>query len=151
MDVTLRLDRGIPDVPWARHELLDVMSHSDVQADPDRVGLVVTELLTNALIHGREPVEIHASTVEDHLRIEVRDSSEAVPHQRRAEPTDVTGRGLMLVAGLVERWGVDQSGDGKLVWAEFEPAAADERSAAVDRSADGEIQLPADARGASSS
>jgi len=150
MDVTLRLDRGIPDVPWARHELLDVMKHFHVQADPDRVGLVVTELLTNALLHGREPVEIHASTVEDHLRIEVHDSSEAVPHQRRAQPTDVTGRGLMLVAGLVERWGVDQSGDGKFVWAEFDPAP-DTDAAAMGRRTDGEIQLPADARGASSS
>src|SRR6478752_9596257 len=146
MDVTLRLNRGIPDVPWARHELLDVIKHFHVHADPDRVGLVVTELLTNALLHGEEPVEVHASTVEDHLRIAVHDAGEAVPHARHPGPTEVTGRGLMLVAGLVERWGVDQSGSGKYVWAEFEPS--DSASNGAESARDDEIQLP---DGASSS
>lgn len=147
MDVTLRLDRGIPDVPWARHELLDTMKNAHVSADPDRVGLVVTELLTNALLHGREPVEVHASTADDHLRIEVHDSGEAVPLQRRADPSDVTGRGLMLVAGLVERWGVDQSGDGKFVWAEFDSPADGDAGRSVAEHA--HIQLP-DTTGVSS-
>jgi anti-sigma regulatory factor (Ser/Thr protein kinase) len=120
MDVTLRLHRGIPDVPWARHEVVSALETADVPCDVDRVGLVVTELLTNALLHGREPVRVRAMVIEDHLRIEVHDSGEAVPTRRDAGPDDVTGRGLMLVAGLVERWGVDQSGDGKCVWAEFE-------------------------------
>lgn len=125
MDVTLRLDRGIPDVPWARHELLTAMKQDRIEADSDRVGLVVTELLTNALLHGKEPVRVRAAFVRDHLRIEVSDAGEAVPQPRRAEPTATTGRGLMLVAGLVERWGVDQSGDGKCVWAEFSAHPSD--------------------------
>ena len=132
--MTLRLNRGIPDVPWARHELLALLEHAHVASDPDCVGLVVTELLTNALLHGREPVEVRASTTRHKLRIEVHDSSEAVPQQRDADPSDVTGRGLMLVAGLVERWGVDQSGNGKYVWAEF---------AALDEPAANERQVPA--------
>src|SRR6478735_7152827 len=142
MDVTLRLARGIPDVPWARHELLSVLEHDEVQTDPDRVGLVVTELLTNALLHGEEPVEVHAAVVDDHLRIEVHDASTAEPTERHAAPTEVTGRGLMLVAGLVERWGVDQSGDGKTVWAEFETRRHNSTHTSRDGAAGGDIQLP---------
>lgn len=150
MDVTLRLSRGIPDVPWARHELLSVLEHeSEVQADPDRVGLVVTELLTNALLHGQEPVEVHAAVVDDHLRIEVHDASKAVPEERHTEPTAVTGRGLMLVAGLVERWGVDQSGDGKCVWAEFESPTQTSATPGRSGSKNEEIQLPDVARSSS--
>lgn len=120
MDVTLHLNRGRADVPWARHELLALLESSEVAADPDCVGLVVTELLTNALLHGEPPVEVHARTQGEHLRVEVRDSSPVSPEPRAADLSDLTGRGLMLVAGLVERWGVDQSGDGKVVWAEFD-------------------------------
>ena len=145
MDVTLRLARGIPDVPWARHELLSVLEHDEVQTDPDRVGLVVTELLTNALLHGEEPVEVHAAVVDDHLRIEVHDASTAEPTERHAAPTEVTGRGLMLVAGLVERWGVDQSGDGKLVWAEFPAEPQNHAQYGARRGSDDEIQLPSSA------
>lgn len=143
MDVLLRLDRGIPDVPWARHELIAAMKHDHVQADPDRVGLVVTELLTNALLHGREPVHMHAELVENHLRIEVTDAGEAEPNAKQASPTDTTGRGLMLVAGLVERWGVDRSGDGKCVWAEFaSPAEGTTTSSSSAGMFEDQIHLP---------
>jgi anti-sigma regulatory factor (Ser/Thr protein kinase) len=123
VDVTLQLNRGIPDVPWARHELLALLEHSAVSMDPDRVGLVVTELLTNALLHGAEPVEVHANANDGVLRIEVHDCSQDVPLERSPDPTDLGGRGLMLVAGLAERWGVSQSRGGKVVWAEFDGRA----------------------------
>ena len=131
MDVTLHLNRGNADVPWARHELLALLRTSKVTADPDCVGLVVTELLTNALLHGEPPVEMHARTLGERLRVEVHDASRASPEPRTPDLTDVSGRGLMLVAGLVERWGIDRSGDGKIVWAEFEGAAQDGGAAAV--------------------
>lgn len=120
VDVTLQLNRGIPDVPWARHELLALLEHAPVAIDPDRVGLVVTELLTNALLHGAEPVEVHANAKDSMLRIEVHDCGQDVARERSPDPTDLGGRGLMLVAGLAERWGVIQSPDGKVVWAEFD-------------------------------
>ena len=123
MDVTLRLNRGIPDVPWARHELLGVLEDAGVDIDLECVGLVVTELLTNALLHGREPVEVRARATQEQLRVEVHDSSELEPAPRDADPTDLSGRGLMLVAGLVDRWGVASSRTGKYVWAEFDGGA----------------------------
>lgn len=119
MDVTLELNRGIPDVPWARHELLALLEHHDRTPDPDCVGLVVTELLTNALVHGGEPVAVHATTSGDVLRIEVHDSSHGTPHARTPGPEDPSGRGLMLVEGLADRWGVERSAQGKVVWAEL--------------------------------
>ena len=142
MDVMVRLERGIPDVPWARHQLIAAMQEEQLTADPDHVGLVATELLTNALLHGREPVRLRAAVVDDHLRIEVHDASEATPLQREATAADTTGRGLMLVAGLVERWGVDRSGDGKCVWAEF-PAGSDSVTTVSNHGGqDREVRLP---------
>ena len=119
VDVTLRLNRGIPDVPWARHELLALLEHTGRTLDHDCVGLVVTELLTNALLHGQEPVTVHASTSGDVLRIEVHDASALPPRPRQPDVVDPSGRGLLLVAGLAQRWGVEESSSGKVVWAEL--------------------------------
>ena len=125
----MHITRGTEDVPRVRHELIARLRAAAIATDLDCVGLVLTELLTNALVHGSLPVEVHAHTDGDRVRVEVCDgSANGVPHRRMAEPTDVTGRGLMLVAGLVDRWGVEPSGTGKVVWAEF--AGSDELSSA---------------------
>jgi hypothetical protein len=48
----------------------------------------------------------------------VRDGSARIPHQRRYGTQATTGRGMALVDGLSDRWGVDAAGDGKTVWCE---------------------------------
>jgi hypothetical protein len=53
------------------------------------------------------------------LRVEVEDTSSALP--RRLDPGDcgVSGRGLRLVDTLADTWGVEARGSGKVVWSEF--------------------------------
>ncbi|MFG2894589.1 SpoIIE family protein phosphatase [Streptomyces sp. NPDC048248] len=80
-------------------------------------GLVVSELVTNAIRYGQHPVQlrlIHGST----LIIEVSDASSTAPHLRRARVYDEGGRGLLLVAQLARRWGTRQTPTGKTIWAE---------------------------------
>ncbi|MEU5100162.1 SpoIIE family protein phosphatase [Streptomyces sp. NPDC020996] len=79
--------------------------------------LTVSELLTNALRHGSEPVSLRL--LRDRTLIcEVSDGSSTSPHPRRAAATDEGGRGLFLVAQLVQRWGTRYTARGKVIWTE---------------------------------
>jgi PAS domain S-box-containing protein len=79
--------------------------------------VVVTELLTNAIVHARGPIQLRLVRNQS-LICEVSDSSAAAPHLRRAGRLDEGGRGLFLIAQLSRRWGTRYSGDRKTIWAE---------------------------------
>ncbi|MFF3487289.1 ATP-binding protein [Streptomyces sp. NPDC002701] len=76
--------------------------------------LLVTELVTNALRHGRGDVGVRLSFINGHLRIEVRDGSPEVPELRAATSLDESGRGLFLVEAIADDWGI--SDDGFTTW-----------------------------------
>ncbi len=88
----------------------------------DEVELVADELITNALMHteGAAVVTLRVlSGSERRLRVEVEDSSSALPRRREAGESGVSGRGLLLVDLLADDWGVEARGGGKVVWCEF--------------------------------
>ncbi|GEC04708.1 ATP-binding protein [Streptomyces spinoverrucosus] len=84
------------------------------------VSVCVSELATNALLHGVPPGRGFLLRVRydgDVLRVEVHDSGSGVP--RVADEADEGGRGLLLVAALSDKWGVGERELGKVVWCEF--------------------------------
>jgi anti-sigma regulatory factor (Ser/Thr protein kinase) len=86
----------------------------------DDVLLCVSELATNALVHGVPPGRRFLLRVryDGHaVRVEVHDSGDGLP--RVADEADEGGRGLLLVAALADKWGVGERSPGKVVWAEF--------------------------------
>ncbi|MGW7402516.1 SpoIIE family protein phosphatase [Streptomyces sp. NPDC054833] len=88
----------------------------------DEIELVADELITNALMHteGSAVVTLRVLTGSDRrLRVEVEDSSSALPRRREAGESGVSGRGLLLVDMLTDVWGVEARGGGKCVWCEF--------------------------------
>lgn len=79
--------------------------------------LVVSELVTNAIIHAGTDIDLTVAEHRRAIRIAVRDHGADLPverHQASAEH----GRGLAIVTGLATRWGVlPHAEGGKVVWA----------------------------------
>ncbi|MFE4966914.1 ATP-binding protein [Streptomyces sp. NPDC056660] len=90
--------------------------------DPARQ--IVAELAANAATHGRVPGRDFGLTlyvVGDTLRIEVTDTrGDRTPHTRPPSPDAESGRGLVLVEALADKWGVAPGlSPRKTVWAEI--------------------------------
>ena len=104
------------------------LNHWSVCEDTcDTAALVVTELVTNAIVHTASGVvvcELHDG--DDLVRIAVRDEGCAPgePHPSPQRPEEEHGRGLLLVDALCHAWGAHEHGPGLLVWAEL-PRKAD--------------------------
>lgn len=81
-------------------------------------GLVVSELFTNAIRYGDEPVRLRLIRDQERLLSEVTDANSASPHMRRARESDEGGRGLFIVMRLSTRWGVRHSRQDKTIWSE---------------------------------
>jgi hypothetical protein len=90
--------------------------------------LAMSEVVTNAILHGKDPVTVRLRGTRDHPRVEVRDASPEPPALSFDDPDDdfleglpTFGRGLAIVACFCEAWGAERDGDGKMVW--FVPVA----------------------------
>ncbi|MEU2714140.1 ATP-binding protein [Streptomyces sp. NPDC007205] len=88
----------------------------------DSAALVISELVTNAIVHtasSRVVCELHDH--DDTVRIAVRDEGCAPgePHPSPQRTDEEHGRGLLLVDALCRAWGVQEHGPGLLVWAEL--------------------------------
>jgi len=96
----------------------------------DLAEIVTSELVTNAYnAHGsrtRLTLAFHHST----MRVTVVDDAPGRPRRRDASAMDEHGRGLQVVASLAQSWGVEDTREGKQVWAEMTlpPSATTELS-----------------------
>jgi anti-sigma regulatory factor (Ser/Thr protein kinase) len=100
-----------------------LFARTDLGVDQDIVLLLVSELVSNAIVHARGNVGINAQQVGSSLRVEVRDSSSTLPAVQVGALDDVSGRGLHLVERLADRWGSRrlELDEGKTVWFELDP------------------------------
>jgi serine phosphatase RsbU (regulator of sigma subunit)/PAS domain-containing protein/anti-sigma regulatory factor (Ser/Thr protein kinase) len=109
----------------ARASARAVLADWDLPADPvETAVLVLSELLGNAVAHGRAPIVARLRRLGDRVVVEVTDGGGRLPRRRHAEVDDEAGRGLELVAMLADRWGIRPTADGKVVWAEVEVPAS---------------------------
>lgn len=94
-----------------------------VDVDPEVMAVVVGELAANAAIHAEGPATLTLTAVSG-------GGVEVAVADRTHEPVTIAGedggghRGLVLVDALSESWGVDQTPDGKRVWAVVGPRTA---------------------------
>ena len=86
----------------------------------DAARLDVTELVTNAVLHGLPPVVVRLRRDDEHVRVEVEDHGRRMPLRMRPSSGSLTGRGLGLVAALAASWGAEPLPEGgKVVWVDL--------------------------------
>lgn len=109
------------DVTAAFHARLHVMNAcGDLPTQTvDIARLLVTELVSNAVLHGSGTVLLAVAREAGGMRVDVYDENPDPPVVVNAESLMEHGAGLRLVAALASSWGVDSRGDarpGKRVW-----------------------------------
>ena len=129
MGTSLALDVVLPALPTsagrARRLLRDALGPSTAPDSVDSAQLAASEVVTNALVHAGTAVRLRVLVSGRRVRVEVGDGSEHLPVNRQHATVADTGRGLHLVAELVDRWGVYRDAGGKVVWFELTEPQAD--------------------------
>ncbi|MFJ5259681.1 SpoIIE family protein phosphatase [Streptomyces sp. NPDC088387] len=106
---------------WAARDLPGSRHLTDRQTDDTLV--VLSELVTNAVVHAGTDVELSCRVEPDcgSLVVEVTDHHPSrAPRENSTQPPTETpefGRGLRIVAALSQEWGVSYRRGGKTVWA----------------------------------
>ncbi|MFF2997740.1 SpoIIE family protein phosphatase [Streptomyces sp. NPDC057950] len=107
----------------ARQQVRELLHDWDSEDQRDSAVLLVSEILTNVLVHTDDDAllvaEVTGGPGDRRMRVEVTDASDDLPHRRHPGELASSGRGLVLVEVLAEAWGVDPRGEGKSIWFEF--------------------------------
>lgn len=106
-----------------RRSVRDVLDWAPADA-ADRAELLVSELVTNSVVHAglgaEEDVDLHIACGRGHVRVEVVDPGPPFEPDPVYEPDRSWHWGLHLVGQLADRWGVDRRAPGKAVWFEID-------------------------------
>jgi len=87
-------------------------------------GLVLSELVSNAVLHAGGFIEVSLQLADGLLSIEVHDDGDGVPAVVPPARRTVGGNGLDIVSRLTRSWGVTRDqGGGKTVWCLIAPEA----------------------------
>lgn len=81
--------------------------------------LMVSELVTNAVLYAGTDIEVGYELLDGRARFEVADASPEVPVLKDYGPDAATGRGLLVVRALATDWGIRLDEDSKSVWFEI--------------------------------
>lgn len=113
----LELPPSSDSVPRARQFVRTLLRES--RSDVDTVVLLVSEVVTNAVLHARSVMRLVVQDRDGVVRVEVHDGSPVPPRMHHFAPSSGTGRGLRMVDRLARAWGADPDGPGgKVVWFE---------------------------------
>jgi anti-sigma regulatory factor (Ser/Thr protein kinase) len=85
----------------------------------ERSQLLVSELVSNAVLHGTAPVRMSISDHSDDdgaIRVEVSNAGDGRPVMRRAQRSELSGRGLQLIDELAAGWGTRLVDGRTTVW-----------------------------------
>jgi serine phosphatase RsbU (regulator of sigma subunit)/anti-sigma regulatory factor (Ser/Thr protein kinase) len=105
----------------ARRHVGWVLEDWGVEDLVEPAALLVSELVTNAVVHVGADIRLRVQRLPEGVRVTVFDGSpDTVAARRRAVPPESpSGRGLLIVDNVADRWGVEPSRSGKQVWFEL--------------------------------
>jgi serine/threonine-protein kinase RsbW len=117
----------------ARQITRDVLASWQMAHVEETVLLLVSELVTNVVLHARTSGTVLVLRLEaagPWLRIEVHDADPRWPEPRTPDRLDGSGFGFVLIEALADKWGVREATIGKVVWAELDTRRDDGPEAA---------------------
>jgi anti-sigma regulatory factor (Ser/Thr protein kinase) len=116
----------------ARRFVRDTLHSWGLDEHTETATLLISELVTNAVLHAQSAPEVILLTAGTVLRVEVHDQSPVLPARRHYGLQAGTGRGIVLVEEMASGWGAEPSGAGKVVWFELRPGSGLAQSFALD-------------------
>ena len=120
----LELGPAVSDVRLARQFLVSHCRRWGCTDLVEDAQLVVSELVTNAVVHAGRRCELGIAFRNGSLRVEVADEGGGGPEVQAASEHIEHGRGLLLVSAMTDAWGVEPLlAGGKVVWAELRSAS----------------------------
>ncbi|WP_346168070.1 ATP-binding SpoIIE family protein phosphatase [Streptomyces javensis] len=109
-----------------RHHLRDLVSDWGLAPLVEDLQLLVSEVVTNALIHAHSEVDLRIREQAGRLRVDVRDSDPHPPIpaanlelEEAGDDEAESGRGLVIVDAVASAWGSSPAGRGKTTWFEL--------------------------------
>jgi anti-sigma regulatory factor (Ser/Thr protein kinase) len=112
----LRLAPDIASARAARKWLTNRISAERTEPLVEVASLLLSELVTNAVLHAGTDIDVAVELPDAAIRVEVADRNPVHPAPKGYAPDAGTGRGLVLVEALADEWGVADAGAGKVVW-----------------------------------
>ena len=107
-------------VSAARHAAMDALHGWGIPDDDPLLGttaLVTSELMTNAVRVSSTDVQVRVTADQDSVEVAVSDDYPVAPNPGRFTASDLSGRGLAIVAAVASDWGYDViDGRSKTVW-----------------------------------
>ncbi|MFE0516480.1 PAS domain S-box protein [Streptomyces sp. NPDC058964] len=103
-------------VPEGRDFLGRALDDWGLMERADDACLLLSEVLTNAVLHAQGPIGLHVCRTDTELTIEITDHNPHLPQPRVAAEDAESGRGLLLVRALADDWGVRPTDRGKTTW-----------------------------------
>ena len=131
--VTETLEPEPASVARARRLVAAALAAADHSEDVvDVATLLVSEVVTNSVLHAGTEIGLRCERRGGGVRIEVSDGSSMVPGVRHYDPDATTGRGLGLVSTLATSWGVRLHDHGFCGVLESEPSADTHRKKRIE-------------------
>jgi serine phosphatase RsbU (regulator of sigma subunit)/CheY-like chemotaxis protein/anti-sigma regulatory factor (Ser/Thr protein kinase) len=107
-------ERSSREIARARGFVTGALEDWGFGAEAASFELMVSELVSNALVHGSGAISVEVSRDDGDLRLEVTDDGGSTsPH---IEDKAMGGWGLQFVDELADRWGSEKRGERTLVW-----------------------------------
>lgn len=115
----------------ARRMVVDACESYGLAGLADDAALLTSEVVTNAVRHASEPIQVRTGRHRDGVVVAVRDDSEVMPVISHLERYAERGRGMHLVDALAVQWGIETDrSPGKTVWFHLVPLAGNARQRA---------------------
>jgi anti-sigma regulatory factor (Ser/Thr protein kinase) len=122
-EAELALPAAPSSVPEARRFVGTTLAGTPADGLSGDARLLVSELVTNVLLHARSPLQVLVRLSESIVRVEVRDGLPRMPVLLPIGEDGMAGRGLQIVDQLADGWGAEPRDDGKIVWFELSYAS----------------------------